>query len=246
MSLVQRSITSRLRASLPPITEDEIGVPNGVAGLDGDGNIVGTMTHRIDTAANLAGVILKANELAYATDIGEWRRGDGAALGGLFLASHPITYNAVAELTSTTESGATIQHPAKANAVYRIWGAFSFSGDTDNQSNFKARMLTTSGNIASFPPLSSMYGSVLWFNSHLPGAVTPTHQAFAPAALVQFPNVNLVHPTLTLPSGAAVLDTTIATGGDDSTLQVQLNLRVAKLGTPTILAGYRIHIQRLK
>lgn len=62
--------------------------PNAFAILNEDGQIVGPIIVRAGTAAELDALTLDMGEIAYATDTGRWRMGDGATAGGLVLQPH--------------------------------------------------------------------------------------------------------------------------------------------------------------
>jgi hypothetical protein len=57
--------------------------PNGYPGLDGDGNIVGPVVVRLETAADLSAIVLDDGELAKTTDTDKFYIGDGTTAGGL-------------------------------------------------------------------------------------------------------------------------------------------------------------------
>lgn len=243
---IAKKYTDDLKSSGDVVLTEQIGSPFGVAGLDANGDVVATPIHRADTATNLSAIILKSGEIALATDTKDLLLGDGVTAGGTRFSSQPVAYvGGPVELTSTTVASVTITHPMVAGGLYRIWGTIGFGGDTDNQSNFWFRMQHTSGASGRFPAISTFHLSAQWLNSNLPGLVTPTIQAFSPLATVQFPSLTMIHPTNNLNSGSAIFDSMLECNGA-ANFVAQMKLRVAKLGTPTIVGGYRVLIQRLK
>lgn len=70
------------------VEPDELTQTNEAGGpvlLDEDGHLVGPIIVRTATAAELDALTLGAGELAYATDTGVWRLGDGSTAGGVGL-----------------------------------------------------------------------------------------------------------------------------------------------------------------
>jgi trimeric autotransporter adhesin len=63
-------------------TQNNKDVANGYAGLDSNGDVVGTIVLRQDTAAGLASVILAQGQPGYATDTGKFAIGDGSTTFG--------------------------------------------------------------------------------------------------------------------------------------------------------------------
>ena len=57
--------------------------PYGYAGLDANGDLVGTLIPRSGTAAEIGQIVLLAGEVAYCTDTGQIRIGDGTTAGGV-------------------------------------------------------------------------------------------------------------------------------------------------------------------
>ncbi|TXG78455.1 hypothetical protein E6Q11_00930 [Candidatus Dojkabacteria bacterium] len=228
------------------VLTEQIGVPDGVAGLDEDGNIVATPIHRFGTAATINAIVLKDGEIAFATDSLEWRRGDGATLGGLFFASQPVQYvGGPTELTSTSADSITITHSTVASAIYRIWGDVSFSGDTDNQSNFRFALSATGGLSANYPTISSLHATLQWISSTLSGMVTPDIRFFTPSGLVGLPTMVATPINTSNPTGSLRLDALLATN-TAGTLTMAMRLRTAKTGSPTVLAAHRIFVQRIQ
>lgn len=228
------------------VLTEQIGAANGVAGLDADGNIVATPIHRFGTASEIDAIVLDSGEIAFTTDTYEWRRGDGLTTGGLFLASQPVPYvGGPTELASTSANSITVTHATVASAIYRIWGDIGFSGDSDNQSNFQLRLTHTSGLSANHPTISSFHASLDWIASTSSGLVTPDRRFFTPASLQQLPAMAASPVTTDQPTGALRFDGELATNAA-GTLTMGARLRTAKTGSPTILAAYRLFIQRLR
>lgn len=72
------------------VSESTRNQPNGFAGLNGDSEIGGIIINRSDTLSGLSSLVLKVGELAYATDTGDYYKGDGATAGGSPLAGAGI------------------------------------------------------------------------------------------------------------------------------------------------------------
>lgn len=234
-----------LKASGDVVLSEDIGVANGVAGLDADGNIVATPIHRFGTASAINAIVLKDGEIAFTTDTLEWRRGDGSTLGGLFFASQPVAYvGGPTELTSTSADGITITHAAVASAVYRIWGDVGFSGDSDLQSNFRLLMSYTSGDTSLILPQSSMHAFMTWISRDSTGILTPDLRFFIPATN-SIPVLSATPINTTATSGSVRIDAMLATNAA-ANISIGMRLRAAKVGTPTIVAAYRLFIQRVK
>lgn len=225
--------------------QELVGVPNGLAGLDSEGNFPGTVAHRFGTAAAIDAIVLKLNELAFTTDTWEARRGDGSTLGGLFYAGHPVAYTGgPTELTSTSVSSIVVTHPTVASAVYRIWGDIGFSGDSDNQSNFRFLLSHASGFNANLPTISSMHASLFWIATNSGGVVTPDMRFFTPASLAQLPTLSATPISTGDTSGSLRFDAILATDSA-STLSMAARLRTTKTSA-TVLSAYRFFVQRLK
>jgi hypothetical protein len=82
-------------------------LPNGYAGLDGDGNLrVNGVIVRAETAAAMASILLAAGELGFETDSKLFKVGDGATLGGRALAELASPSTVVVRATGTpTQNG---------------------------------------------------------------------------------------------------------------------------------------------
>jgi hypothetical protein len=59
--------------------------PNGYPGLDANGEFIGQLIARLETAAAMAGVTLDAGEFGFTTDTEELYIGDGVTEGGIFI-----------------------------------------------------------------------------------------------------------------------------------------------------------------
>lgn len=86
--------------------------PLGYAQLDAEGNLVGTIVNKTDTAANIISVVGASGEVAYATDTDTWYYSDGtgfkvlqAGAGG---APMPIRTGAAGVLTFWSTGGDTV------------------------------------------------------------------------------------------------------------------------------------------
>ncbi|MCC7334448.1 MAG: hypothetical protein IT422_05110 [Pirellulaceae bacterium] len=112
----------------------------GYVGIDGSGDVIGTFAQRIDTAANIAGIVLKNGELAFTTDTQETFIGDGVTAGGKFLWQKWQAINKInqsCESVSTSSEGAAgLAILTLTNAVYEVVASVDFSGDSTNSSSF--------------------------------------------------------------------------------------------------------------
>lgn len=64
------------------VLESQRNAANGFAGLNGDGDLVGTILHRTGTDADLSEIVLQDGETAFCSDTGDWLIGDGTTPGG--------------------------------------------------------------------------------------------------------------------------------------------------------------------
>jgi len=109
--------------------------PNGFVGINASGLIIGTFGSRVDTAANLASIVLKTGETAYASDTRDTFRGDDATPGGLFVSGGKF----VAYVNGTSVDAAQtaiLTVPVRTNGVYTFnaIGDFVDSTTTSNYS----------------------------------------------------------------------------------------------------------------
>lgn len=228
-----------------------IGVPNGLAGLNADGNIIGTVEHRTGTAVALSAITLLNNELAIATDTKEMLLGDGATVGGILIRNGDVHYRGRAEILTTftgSESGSpAFSFPVVTGGIYDISGTLGFSGDTDNLSNAVFRWSGAGVTVLLTPEASDLkfiMPSYTWL--HTTGApVTPDHLmnpvsdtsgtwSCAPVTLDKAFGVCKFHvrvPVLSSSSG---------------TYGMKCFLRTAKALSPTIMASYEVAVRRVK
>lgn len=109
--------------------------PNGLVGIDTNGDVVGTFSQRVGTAAEISAVTLRAGELAYTSDNREIFIGDGTTAGGLFLYQSPRIQTR-AYGPGLTNAPTTLAFPKVLGAKYRVQFDAAFSGDSSNTSNF--------------------------------------------------------------------------------------------------------------
>lgn len=115
--------------------------PNGFVKIDSNGDVLGTFAQRRDTAANIAGIVLKSGELAFTTDTEEVFVGDGSTAGGLFLFQKWQTSGVLSTPTNTmtlslSSSATKFTKAVFAGQAYEIEISAVFAGDTSNTSNF--------------------------------------------------------------------------------------------------------------
>lgn len=222
-----------------------IGAPNGVAGLDSDGNIVATVVHRYAAAATLAAIVLKNGEIAVASDTKDVLCGDGVTSGGVLVSGGIRAFNVgPVEVTSTS-----VQNTAAVTCVpgiYRWWGVAGFSGDSDNISNFA---FTTGGAVATLDQsqsaqIGSYWGTFSWRQSKSTWFEAPTILDWYSVTQATFGLFTAVAPTLTLSSARCNFDYYLNVG-TSHTRNFSIKLRTAKVGTPTILGSYRLFVQRV-
>lgn len=236
-----------LKSSGDVVLSSLVGAPNGVAGLDSNGDIVATPIHRVDTAANLAAITLKSGEIALASDTNDILRGDGSTLGGRLVSGGIRRFSiGPSEITSTT-SQLTSQIPL-VPGTYRMWGYAGFSGDTDFISNFNF----TSGNtqpvldVSQVNEIGSCGGIFSWRveTGLLPHFTPPVIYDWRPTSLWAFGLFTASPPTLDGLAGRCYFDITLPVSVSHNR-PFSLRLRAAKVGTPTILGAYRFFVQRL-
>lgn len=241
--------------SMAHLTEDR-NVPNGFAGLDQDGDIIGTPVHRYDTINNLRSIVLSDGEIAMA-DTGDLFRGNGSTAGGIFLISQPKAYTGgPTALTSHTAYSISIPIRVAKSSIYKIWGVFGFSGDTDAKSNFaivgNSEITETPSVIviSGLPTLPGLFSTAIW--SHAASLQDADARASTPLAVVENEGICVILPkNLTAQVGYCYFDMTVQfldySGADyGANWYIHSRLRTTKTGTPTILAQYRIFSQRLK
>lgn len=226
-----------------------IGAPNGIAGLDSNGDIVATAVHRRDTAANIALVVLKAGEIAVTSDTRDILVGDGSTTGGLLLQGGVRTYNmGPVELLSTTTDPAHTSTIPMVSGLYRIWGVIGFSGDSDNQSNLSFSCGTTAANLDTSmqSQIGSAGGTFKWRLSKSTFFEAPTILDWWPITSASFGSFTHTPPTTTVSTGRCEFDLwmQVSTAGVYNR-PFSMRLRTAKLATPTIMAAYRLMVQRM-
>jgi hypothetical protein len=161
---------SAVPANIGAVATSAINAANGVAGLDGNGDVVGQIVVRKDTAANLASVVLVAGQPALATDTLKEVIGDGA--------------NTFANLAGTATSGTNGSTLAFAAASVNAFPTASQSaigaGSVDMQGNRTQTYQTVTavdsfaagyGNIVAAAGISQFgssaigYGNTVWSSS---------------------------------------------------------------------------------
>jgi hypothetical protein len=80
-------------------------MPNGYAGLDENGDLVGIFIPRYDTESNLSSVVLEAGELASTSDTHTLFQGDGATAGGIDMIGAYIGYYIDQGISTASGSG---------------------------------------------------------------------------------------------------------------------------------------------
>lgn len=117
----------------------------GYVGIDGSGDVLGTFAQRRDTAANIAGIVLKNGELAFTTDTQETFIGDGVTAGGKFLWQKWQNINKINQscesLSTSSEGAAGLAILTLTNAVYEVVASVDFGGDSTNSSSFALAIL---------------------------------------------------------------------------------------------------------
>lgn len=123
---------------------------DGYVGIDGSGDVLGTFAQRRDTAANIAGIVLKSGELAFTTDTHEAFIGDGTTAGGVFLSQKPqIKRKTYSSLVSHPGLGAetdetSIRFPIAQGQMYKLSVLVNFLAETGDASNFALTVFTAS------------------------------------------------------------------------------------------------------
>lgn len=143
------------------VRERQRNQPNGFAGLDSNGDLLGTLVNRSMTYDELMnGEIPEAGELVYCTDTRDLHVGDGSTVGGLFLTA-PTRQLTLSNLGVSIGDAGELEvasFAAKANCQYLLEG-FLVILDTDVTSN-NARVKYTSGDVAS--NLTALPAPTLW------------------------------------------------------------------------------------
>lgn len=224
-----------------------IGQPNGIAGLDSNGDIVGTPVHRVDTAANLAAIVLKAGEVAIASDTRDILRGDGTTPGGILVMGGIRSYVlGPVELTSTTGQLAQTTTFRLVPGTHRCWGVAGFSGDTDNLSNFSIGVgpAVPNADVSQVMETGSGWGTFNWRFSQAQIFEPPTSLDWGPFVLANLAFFNAIPPALTFPTGKCVFEFYLPVATSVFKTFV-IRLRTTKVGTPTIMGSYRLFVQRI-
>lgn len=96
----------------------------GYVGIDDSGDVQGTFAQRVDTAANIAGIVLANGELAFTTDTKETFLGDGITAGGVFVhqvlrhaSISPALTDASMKFSGGTPASVSLDLPA---GLYRV------------------------------------------------------------------------------------------------------------------------------
>ena len=254
-AFINRGFIGRGPASAPSLTSvlaqdtsgqvEHIGInqPNGIPSLDADGNLPVTCIHRTGTAAELALIVLKAGEVAFALDTRDLLVGDGATAGGIALIYGTRTAISNSEVSLVTV-GADIALPFSvvAGFSYRAFGWVGFRNDTDNQSNFRMTGGVFPGTVVTIPFVARagvMRYDWVYTNG---SAQTPDRRVYVATSSS---GACQVEPTdLTKSTGICYFDHTFVclTSG---TFTINIGLRTAKLGSPTILEAHRVYFQRV-
>ena len=246
-----RSIIEQITDSGDVVLTEQIGAANGVAGLDADGNIVATPIHRVDTAANLSAIVLKTGEIAITSDTQDILRGDGVTAGGVLVRGNR-RFTGSGEVSVVFGSGETVPStsvtiPVVPGASYDISGVFGFSGDTDSQSNCIVRTGCTGATLDT--SLNSYTRTLvlesMWFYGT--GVVTPDLRIVTTSSLPQFGIFALAPVALDKSAAYCKLQTRInVSTSNNGNYGFYFWLRTAKLGSPTIMAGYDLSVVRVK
>lgn len=136
--------------------------PNGYVGINSDGLIVGTFTHRVGTAAEIAAITLAAGELAFTTDTLETRRGDGVTAGGIWLASK-AQFAAASNVTTIDSVG---PNDAAALSFAVTAGRYMVQGYAEINKEFGGNveyyLRGPVGNISASVDSVDVYSNIMW------------------------------------------------------------------------------------
>lgn len=145
--------------------------PNGLVGIDANGDVVGTFAQRVGVAADIYALVLASGELAYATDTREMFIGDGVTAGGVFFHSAPIIktkYHSSLIAVGDTEAS---QFLLADNAAYKL----EIGGNAaalDTISNFAVSISVPNTIIGEFEPTfpgsssgHRMFATGVWGNN---------------------------------------------------------------------------------
>lgn len=220
-----------------------LNVTNGIPSLDSNGDLPVTCIHRTGTAAELAVIVLKAGEVAFATDTRDILIGDGATAGGNVLVYGTRTTFSSAEASLVTIGGdIALTFSIVAGFSYRAYGWVGFRNDTDNQSNFRMTGGIFPGT-ALILPIVTRSGVMRcdWVYTNA-STQTPDRQVYV--ATNSSASFQIEPPDSTKSTGICYFDYTF-TCLTSGTFTINIGLRTAKIGTPTILEAHRVYFQRV-
>lgn len=237
------------------LLRSELNQANGIPQLDSSGElIINRILNRVDTLSNILNTLLEAGELGICSDNNDIFIGDGLTNGGRFICSKPTPLIGDGTITTASTTAATVSFPVAKSGVYRIWGEWGFTGDTDSQSN--ARMTSfPSGvtNLGGTSYITNLQAIQHWAFS-LSGtniATTTTMHGISPSLPSAGTGGITCTPTDTAQQNGMCkfdmnvrLDTYSGTNYS-ATYNLRFQSRTTFIGTPTIGVSWRIFYQRI-
>jgi hypothetical protein len=146
-AFVRQSGTVATSSVALTVSPSFINVPNGIAGLDSNGNLNATIIPRQNTYANLSSVVLLSGQEAYTTDTRKVYFGNGtSSVSNLF--PYPVSGST---FTSPTLSASNVV----VNNNIQLGGYLVNSGSTPNSSNIVGEL---AGNSATNANYSNFFG----------------------------------------------------------------------------------------
>jgi hypothetical protein len=221
------------------IRERQRNQPNGFAGLDANGDLLGTLVNRSMLYSELIdGVIPEVGEIVYCTDTRDIHIGDGLTVGGLFLYSPPISIAAPQLAIDDATTKTLASYSVKAGCAYRLRGKLGITDNETFNGINNLRVVYQRGDLLGTLPAVAFPSSMpVWHIGsnnvvHLEGVSTGIHKTyFNPPATPIFSPLQAFY--LDLPVYNSI----------DATLVMEV-LRVAAGTNPSTVIGF-LSLQRV-